>query len=116
MLILILLKFCQTVMSVQATSLRLDPIYYTIYITGLYMVVMYVVPFIILLVLNCRIGIEIHRARLRRHDIVANGHSNRSNNGGAAAAAGITPSTSMRNADECSNNAGLILHGSKRTR
>ena len=46
----------------------------TIYIT-FYMLVMYVVPLTILVVLNIAIGLTIHRARLHRHSIVANGYA-----------------------------------------
>jgi len=39
------------------------------------MLVMYVVPLTILVVLNIAIGLTIHRARLHRHSIVANGYA-----------------------------------------
>ena len=49
-------------------------VFLTIYIT-FYMLVMYVVPLTILVVLNIAIGLTIHRARLHRHSIVANGYA-----------------------------------------
>lgn len=48
------------------TPLRSNPIYITVYINWLYLIVMYVIPFLLLLMMNWRIAIEIHRARIRR--------------------------------------------------
>ena len=40
-----------------------------------YMLVMYVAPLTVLVGLNIAIGLTIHRARLHRHSIVANGYA-----------------------------------------
>ena len=63
----------QRVCTLKSTALREDPTYTMIYITGLYFFVMYVIPFFLLAVLNCRTGFEIHRARLRRHSVLTSG-------------------------------------------
>jgi hypothetical protein len=40
--------------------------YVAIYINWMYLITMYGVPFVLLLSLNCKIGREIHLARIRR--------------------------------------------------
>ena len=58
---------------VRPTSLRTDPTYISIYITWMYLVVMYIVPFVSLALLNLRIYVQIRhstaeRAKLTRHE------------------------------------------------
>ena len=48
------------------TALRSNPIYIKVYINTMYLIVMYAVPFLILAVLNYRIGVEIQRAKENR--------------------------------------------------
>ena len=48
------------------TNLRMDPIYISIYVTWMYLVFMYIVPFASLAILNMLIFLEIRRASARR--------------------------------------------------
>ena len=48
------------------TALRSNPIYITVYINTMYLVVMYAAPFLVLAVLNFRIWVEIQRAKENR--------------------------------------------------
>ena len=48
------------------TALRSNSTYIKVYINTMYLVVMYAVPFVILAVLNYRIGMEIRRAKEKR--------------------------------------------------
>ena len=50
-------------------DLRRNRIYQTIYMTAMYSVIIFLGPFLLILILNFLIGMEIHRARLRRHSI-----------------------------------------------
>ena len=49
-----------------------------LYINWMYLMIMYVVPFFLLLVLNSCIGVEISRARIRRYKM---GHGRRNESG-----------------------------------
>ena len=58
---------------VMPTKLRLDSTYISVYITWMYLVVMYIVPFTSLALLNLRIYVQIRqstaeRAKLTRHE------------------------------------------------
>ena len=59
----------------QQITWRLFSLVFLIFYITFYMLVMYVVPLTILVVLNIAIGLTIHRARLHRHSIVANGYA-----------------------------------------
>ena len=48
------------------TALRSNPIYITVYINTMYLVVMYAAPFLVLAVLNFSIWLEIQRAKESR--------------------------------------------------
>lgn len=86
---------------VHPTSLRLNEAYRIAYITVLYMLVIFGGPLVLLVVLNIRIGLAIHRARLQRNTIAANGSHH----------------TEMRH--ELNNSrhiSAFLLNGSRRTR
>ena len=53
------------------TALRSNPIYIKVYINTMYLVVMFTAPFLILAVLNCRIWLEIRKAKENRNEIAA---------------------------------------------
>ena len=53
------------------TNLRSNPIYIKVYINTMYLVVMFTAPFLILAVLNCRIWVEIRKAKETRNEIAA---------------------------------------------
>eukprot|EP00095_Tigriopus_kingsejongensis_P011994 snap_masked-scaffold1352_size45999-processed-gene-0.2 protein:Tk11994 transcript:snap_masked-scaffold1352_size45999-processed-gene-0.2-mRNA-1 annotation:"fmrfamide receptor" len=49
-----------------STDLRDDPLYISLYMTWMYMIFMYIIPFVILFVLNVKIALEIRSARRKR--------------------------------------------------
>eukprot|EP00095_Tigriopus_kingsejongensis_P010682 snap_masked-scaffold261_size233860-processed-gene-1.1 protein:Tk10682 transcript:snap_masked-scaffold261_size233860-processed-gene-1.1-mRNA-1 annotation:"AGAP001862-PA" len=55
-----------TLVYLQSTDLRDDPLYIALYMNWMYMIFMYLLPFSILFYLNLRIGLELRRARLAR--------------------------------------------------
>ena len=76
------------------------------------MLVMYVAPFLLLVVLNIRIALTIHKARLHRHDIVANGYTTSNDLKDSPK----TTSFSTLSKYGRHSGAGLDLNGSRRTR
>lgn len=88
--------------SVNPTSLRLNEAYRIAYITVLYMLVIFGGPLVLLVVLNIRIGLTIHRARLQRNTIAANSHYASSERHG-----GLNNSRHI---------SAFLLNGSRRTR
>ena len=81
-----------------------------VYMFGMYSVMVFLGPFLLLLVLNTRIGIEIHRARLRRHSIVANGKVRKISQDQTSYPQGDRPNRNRRSA------ASVMLTGSQRNR
>eukprot|EP00095_Tigriopus_kingsejongensis_P002754 snap_masked-scaffold138_size318692-processed-gene-2.2 protein:Tk02754 transcript:snap_masked-scaffold138_size318692-processed-gene-2.2-mRNA-1 annotation:"fmrfamide receptor" len=55
-----------TLTFLQSTHLRDNPMYISLYMTWMYMIFMYVIPFAILFVLNAKIALEIRSARQKR--------------------------------------------------
>ena len=89
--------------------LRKDYYYKMIYMCGMYSVMVFLGPFVLILVLNYRIGMEIHRARLRRHSIVAS-------NGVGGSRKSRTYSTSSNRSSAKRNSTSCMLNGSQRNR
>ena len=56
----------KTIREVKPTDLRQNPVYVSIYITWMYLVVMYIVPFASLALLNLRIYIQIRQSTAKR--------------------------------------------------
>ena len=97
--------------------LRNDYYYKMIYMCGMYSVMVFLGPFVLILVLNCRIGMEIHRARLRRHSIVAsNGVSSGSRKSRSYSTVSSNCGGGNRNSAKNRNSASCMLNDSQRNR
>ena len=83
----------------------------------MYSVMVFLGPFVLILVLNCRIGMEIHRARLRRHSIVAsNGVSSGSRKSRSYSTVSSNCGGGNRNSAKNRNSASCMLNDSQRNR